>query len=47
VGEARASLLGLGRDVEVVSPTELRAEMARVAREVAELYRSDLASQPA
>jgi predicted DNA-binding transcriptional regulator YafY len=47
VGEARASLLGLGRDVEVVSPTELRAEMARVAREMAELYRSDLASQPA
>jgi predicted DNA-binding transcriptional regulator YafY len=38
VTEARASLLGLGPDIEVVSPAELRAEMARAAREVMKLY---------
>jgi predicted DNA-binding transcriptional regulator YafY len=38
IHEARTALLGLGASVEVVSPDELRAEMARAAREVAELY---------
>jgi predicted DNA-binding transcriptional regulator YafY len=38
IHEARTALLGLGASVEVVSPDELRAEMARAAREVADLY---------
>jgi predicted DNA-binding transcriptional regulator YafY len=46
--EARTSLLGLGPDIEVVSPAELRAEMARTAREVTKLYEADaLAGHPA
>jgi len=34
-------LLGLGAEVEVVRPPELRAELARVARRVADLHAGD------
>jgi predicted DNA-binding transcriptional regulator YafY len=35
---ARAQLLGFGADVEVLEPSELRAELARAARALADLY---------
>jgi predicted DNA-binding transcriptional regulator YafY len=38
VDEARISLLGLGAAVEVLSPAQLRAEMARAAAGVVRLY---------
>jgi predicted DNA-binding transcriptional regulator YafY len=38
VAAARGVLLGLGTDVEVVAPPELRAEMAETALAVARLY---------
>jgi predicted DNA-binding transcriptional regulator YafY len=38
IQEARMSLLGLGAAMEVLSPVELRAEMARAAREVLTVY---------
>jgi predicted DNA-binding transcriptional regulator YafY len=38
IEEARTSLLGLGSDIEVLSPAELRAEMARAARQVLQVY---------
>ena len=37
-GAARGALLGFGLDVEVLEPRSLRAEMGRVASEVASLY---------
>jgi predicted DNA-binding transcriptional regulator YafY len=46
IAEARTSLLGLGRDIEVLSPPELRAEMGRAAREVLDLYAGE-ATAPA
>jgi predicted DNA-binding transcriptional regulator YafY len=42
VEEARKSLLGLGASVEVLSPSELRAEMARAAADLTRLYSADL-----
>jgi len=41
VADARSSLLGLAGAVEVVSPAELRAELARAAAEVVRLYAGD------
>lgn len=38
LGAARGVLLGLGTDVEVVTPPELRADLAGTARAVAALY---------
>jgi predicted DNA-binding transcriptional regulator YafY len=38
LAEARTQLLGLGADVVVVEPSELRADMARVAGDVVDLY---------
>jgi predicted DNA-binding transcriptional regulator YafY len=38
--EARTELLGLGAEVVVVEPDELRADMAQVAKQVVDLYAS-------
>jgi predicted DNA-binding transcriptional regulator YafY len=46
VDEARTSLLGLGAAVEVLSPGELRAEMARAAAGVVRLYAGEAAAAP-
>lgn len=40
LADARADLLGIGPSVEVLSPPELRTEMAKVAADVAKLYRT-------
>lgn len=40
LGAARP-LLAFGTDVEVVSPPELREELARVATDIASLYRAE------
>jgi predicted DNA-binding transcriptional regulator YafY len=45
-GAAQGLLLGLGTDVEVLSPPSLRASMGATAMAVAELYRHDLREVP-
>jgi predicted DNA-binding transcriptional regulator YafY len=37
--DARAQLLGLGADIVVEEPAELRQELARVAAQIVALYR--------